>query len=68
MYMIPGRGMWKQKPLDWDPNVPYCDPNNSEKSQVKKKKPPGKILNQMMAYLVDKVEVILCAITMISLR
>ena len=52
-----GRGIWKHKPADWDPNVPFADPNNAEHPQASNRKPDRVALKKMMAYLVGMFEV-----------
>ena len=54
-----GRGIWKDKPSDWDDDIPFCDPNNAENPRINQKKPSKKTLKMMMKYLVYKFEVML---------
>jgi len=42
------KGLWGEPPSDWDPQVPFLDPNNKKGDQSK----PGQyVLMQMLEYL-----------------
>ena len=55
--VLAGRGIWKEKPSDWDAEIPFCDPNNAEHPHIDQRKPSKKTLATMMKYLVYKFEV-----------
>ena len=61
MFMHAGRGIFKDKPSNWDDDIPFCDPNNAENRSISPKKPSRETMRMMMKYLVKKFKVlILC--------